>query len=128
MCIFSSKPHPLRWFSVLELSLKQVGSGYRNLQLLVCHLLLCSWSCAGDKVAAKLLKSNVLNVIEGKIIRSFTAGEQESFFVERDFLCSMTSHTTEPNKNYECSFSFCKNKKFWLIHSIVAQMDKGDKK
>lgn len=56
MCIFSSKPHPLRWFSVLELALEQVGSRYRNLQLLVCHLLLRSWSCVSVKVAAKPLK------------------------------------------------------------------------
>lgn len=37
-----------------------------------------SWSCMGDKVAARPLKNNILNVIEGKIIRKFSVEESET--------------------------------------------------
>lgn len=121
-------PHPLRWFSVLELSLRQAGSGFRNLQLFFCYFLPLSWSWVGDKVAARPLKNNIGNVMEGKNNLLILSWRARSHFVESFFLCSMRSHIRELNKNYEWSFSFCKSKKFWLIHSIVAQREEGDTK
>lgn len=126
LCIFF--PHPLRWFSVLELSLRQAGSGFRNLQLFFCYFLPLSWSWVGDKVAARPLKNNIGNVMEGKNNSLILSSRARSHFVESFFLCSMRSHIRELNKNYEWSFSFCKSKKFWLIHSIVAQREEGDTK
>lgn len=63
----------------------------------------------GDEVVARTLKNNVfiLNVIEGKIIRLFSADEPERFFTENYFLCSIMSHiVTELSKNDKHSLSF----------------------